>query len=140
MTAVPDLVAFITARLDDDEQVASDLPGDGWPVHDNRVLRMRIPGGETSQGLYWPDRWNPVRVLDDIAVKRRILDLHGRMTITTGHPYFNDAHLTTEPMILCKSCEPESMWRREKSWPCRTLRLLALPYARHPDYRPEWTL
>lgn len=56
-------------------------------------------------------RWDPARVLVECDAKRRIVELH---------PEHGWSH-----------CEGESL-------PCPTLRLLALPYAEHPDYREEW--
>lgn len=79
---------------------------------------------------------------DPVVVEalRAVVALHGRMSILPGHPMFNDAHLTRMPMTLCRSCEPETMWRRERSWPCRTLRAIAAIWSDHPDCRPEWSL
>lgn len=37
----------------------------------------------------------------------------------------------------CASCGTPYEWPTD--YPCPTLRLLALPYAAHPDYRQEWT-
>lgn len=72
------------------------------------------------------------------AAHTAILDLHDRMSIQPGHPMFNDAHLTTESMVLCQSCEPETMFRRARSWPCRTAQALAVAYQHRPGYREEW--
>lgn len=109
-----DLIAFLHARLDEFEKQLEETE-----CHDFSEA--------------W---WAQLRA--DVAAKRQIIELHGRMSIWPNHPQFNDAHLTTEPMVLCLSCVPETMWRRARSWPCRTLRALALPYAEHPDYREEW--
>ena len=38
----------------------------------------------------------------------------------------------TEKITRCGTCP------KEDSRPCRALRLLALPYAHHPAYQPEW--
>lgn len=54
----------------------------------------------------------------DVEAKRLLLELH---------PY---AGLLSAP----ESCEPCVV----VPGPCPTLRLLALPYAGHPDYRDEW--
>jgi hypothetical protein len=59
--------------------------------------------------------------------KRRIIELHAVDTypfgdIPTGGPY--------DP-ALCQTCENEAV-------PCRTLRLLALPYADREGYREAW--
>lgn len=61
-------------------------------------------------------RHSPFRVLSDVAVKLDLLKLHGAEA--GQHPDFcgHDKH----------------------ELPCPTLRLLARPYADHPDYREEW--
>lgn len=74
----------------------------------------------------------------DITVKRQLAELHGVMLIYPGHPHFSDAHLTREPMRLCRSCEPPRQFRRAESWPCETLKALAVPFAERPGYRDEW--
>lgn len=149
-----DLVAFLTARLDEEEQLARiaaapDSSGVWTYVHGPHEIKVVNALGYhviehcddgadiTSTGMHIA-HWDPARVLQELEAKREIVRLHGRMSVQPGHPYFNDAHLTTDPMVLCRSCEPERMWRRERSWPCRTLRTLALPYAGHPDYDEAW--
>lgn len=82
-----DLVAFLRARLDEDE---------------------RDPGG-----------WSPARVLAEVDAKRRIL---------AEHPWRHEPDWPSGRQ--CRQCATEH--------PCTTLRLLALPYAGHPDYREEW--
>jgi hypothetical protein len=49
----------------------------------------------------------------ECEAKRRIVELH-----------------RAKDNGFCTHCN----WK----WPCVTLRLLALPYADHPDYQPEW--
>ena len=56
-----------------------------------------------------------LRAMAEREAKRRIVELHH----TAGRSG------------LCDECH-------SKVWPCPTLRLLALPYADHPDYREEW--
>ncbi|TDD79004.1 DUF6221 family protein [Actinomadura rubrisoli] len=62
-------------------------------------------------------RHDPARVVAEVEVKRRLLDLHTRSN-GTG---------------VCQACG-ESV--REGG--CTTLRLLAMPYADHPAYRKTW--
>lgn len=86
-----DLVAFLLARLAEDEQTLSALPS--WA----------LTGIESAAG--YEMREYIERGLKDIAAKRRILAKHA-----IEHPG------------------------------CATLKLLALPYSSHPDYREEWLL
>lgn len=60
------------------------------------------------------------------------MKLHGRATLRAGGgaQYYATA-------TVCRSCEPDHQFP-ELSWPCPTLRLLALPYEGRPGYRAEW--
>ncbi len=61
------------------------------------------------------------RLVADCGSKRRVVLQHGRVDIGGR----------LQPLV-CISCGPTA------SWPCLTLRLLALPYVGHPDYRRGW--
>jgi hypothetical protein len=63
------------------------------------------------------------RLMVECDAKRRIVEAHRweEIDYEDGSP-------------LC-STDCEDCWQRP---PCHTLRLLALPYADHPDYREEW--
>lgn len=117
-----DLIAFLSARLDEDERatrsVAADY-GDTWTVAGEDWVRgsngadvISEPGAPTAHMA----RHDPARVLREIEAKRQILALHG-------------GDLAKQSMF-CGHCEHDT--------PCPTLRLLALPYADHPDYRDVW--
>lgn len=75
-------------------------------------LRVRVEDREHIA------RHDPARVLAECEAKRRIVARH-------------DAHLGHEPT---PHIVPRLKWREG----CDTLRLLALPYADHPDFREEW--
>lgn len=129
MTALT-LADFLRARLDEDEAVAREATPGPWRV-DNPGFPEAIvdPAGEAIvSGSRWGGeapvfasgedakhiaRHDPARVLADVEAKRRIVDLHPNM------------------LGWCQGCASEA-------YPCRTLTLLALPYADHPDYRQEW--
>ncbi|MFF1341120.1 DUF6221 family protein [Streptomyces sp. NPDC058290] len=72
---------------------------------------------------------DPARVLAEVDAKRRLLTVHARDT--------------TYSFSGCVTCDAGDnscgcMGGSPYDYPCETLRLLALPYADHPDYRPEW--
>jgi hypothetical protein len=67
-------------------------------------------------------RHDPARVLAEVDAKRRIIEQHHCSGVTCPR-----CSLGTE--------DGEVVFERD---PCGTLRLLALPYAGHPDYRGEW--
>lgn len=94
-----ELVEFLKARLDEDEQVAKATVMDGisfWTAQDS-WLGLAAPVVAHAQ------RHDPARVLAEVEAKRLQLALH-------------------------KECDAS----------CYVVRVLALPYASHPDYREEW--
>lgn len=73
-------------------------------------------------------RHDPARVLAECVAKRRIVELHSRYECdTAGYP----GHERCGEIAVCDKCD-------DARFPCDTLRLLALPYADHPDWREEW--
>jgi len=119
---VSDLTEFLLARIAEDEAVA----------------REQAATTQTGIALEWErdvdygERYltiDPARILAECEAKRRIVDLHATAAVwqlecpTCAVGAFED-HGTAEV-----DREPH---------PCGTLRALALPYADHPDYRPEW--
>lgn len=138
-----DLVQFLRARLDEDEQIAtravspvSDCPPSpkwnallesvrrGWEIFtDQRRLVVASVGESDARHIA---RHDPARVLAEVDAKRQILDLHAPED-------------TADPFDGCRTCS----WRDYMDvlhvrWPCPTLRLMLIPYADHPDYRAEW--
>lgn len=63
---------------------------------------------------------------DGEATRRQLAECEAKRRIVEEHPQF-----VSEGMSYCETCERSTS-------PCNTLRLLALPYADHPDYREEW--
>lgn len=141
-----DLVAFLRARLDEDEQVARaacEYAEATWLLDEEfgeTVLwwppEPRIAEKERQHGLpVVSDEWrgqtiesggtriaphiarhDPARVLREVEAKRRLLyqfEHHG-----------NSVRATVAPST-------GGVWDD-------LLRMLALPYADHPDYREEW--
>jgi hypothetical protein len=123
-------VEFLLARVTDLEAVAREATPGPWDV--GEFDGKRIADSEHIA------TWDPAFVLAWCAAVRQVALLHCPMSITKEHPQFNDAHLTIEPMTICRSCEPETMFRRAKSYPCRTLLALCQPYADRPGFDPHW--
>ena len=108
-----DLGDFILNRITDDEAAARDLLRRAQEVE----LTLRSPkwlGGLVPGGHSWGDvELMAARVLAECESKRRILTLCGV-----------DPH---RPGALLVRVQADAV-----------VRLLALPYAGHPDYREEW--
>lgn len=111
-----DIGTFLNARLNEDEQLAQDA--DTSPEMITGIPRSYA----AAPVAFHIARHNPPRVLADVDAKRRIIRWH------FGQP--NDTTPYGEPVTICH-CGYDL--------PCTTLRLLALPYADHPDYQQEWT-
>lgn len=126
-----DLIAFLLARLDEDEQVAraaAELADAGtWAASpEGQVHDPSAPGRGWHYLAVGPDhrslddigvhiaRWDPARVLAEVEAKRRMIDER-----PTGAQF------------------PDMEGGYESGWE-DCFRYLALPYASHPDYREEW--
>lgn len=154
-----ELIQFLCDRLNEDEAAALPWPEDqrNWEVRGARYVTYAASpaqeqvtainvGGDGALG--WERisvkrdseqklgehiaRHDPARVLHEIDAKRQLVKLHGRATLRAGGGAQHYATAT-----VCRSCEPDLQFP-ELSWPCATLRLLALPYADRPGYHEEW--
>lgn len=135
-----ELTEFLLARLDEDERLAGeqDLERVGDPYSDGSGIANRdgFPsypwGSEGTELQFMAGPGHPSRVLAEVAARRRIVEMHTPKGRTGLH--------------LCPVCVSWEMWLSQEPGgalplddaPCDTLRLLALPYAEHPDYRQEW--
>lgn len=109
------LVEFLLARIAEDEAVAVATRGNWnalpWKASDRGIAGpVDGPFGHAAVVI------DPARVLAECEAKRRIVELH--------------PSVIDDGQTVCSEEQAE--------WPCPTLRLLALPYADHPDYRDEW--
>jgi hypothetical protein len=109
---VDDLVAFLRARLDEDERVARAAAGhhvfDGTGIVVEHYATGTRSSGVPSHVARQLARWDPARVLAEVEAKRQLVNFFARM-----------------PEMSYDSAE----WG---------LMLLALPYVGHPDYQQEW--
>ncbi|MGI5171892.1 DUF6221 family protein [Spirillospora sp. CA-253888] len=136
-----DLVAFLLARLDEDEQAARDAGGDRWHIGDavdptkpcNVHTFPDVRGVAQECGWLHAEhiaRHAPERVLAEVEAKRRIIAEHSLRPA--------EELLTGAPEFGCETCHDHSEYGiRPRGW-CETLRLLSLPYADRPGYREEW--
>jgi hypothetical protein len=144
-----DLVAFLRARLDEDEGAARMAAAPAWFLgsteHDDK-RSVRYTGPSTLHpGQEWDyfiadhvdladanhmARHDPARVLREVAAKRAILARH--------RPWWDDyvdgdgiERATRE----CRECRPPGT---PDNWPCYTIKVLAAVFSDHPGYRDEW--
>lgn len=144
------IAAFIEARLAEDEATARAATAGPWLIDEgdekpDHSLTIKggpdqlpdVPGRETV--VYSPYIWDetrpdfahiarhdPARVLAEIAAKRAVVKEHAP---------------ADSIVMICRTCSRRDLseWYGEY-FPCPTLRLLAAPYADHPNFRPEWRL
>ena len=129
-----DLVEFLTARLNEDEQAARAADDDlGYLIG---AVEYSYPKEEVDERHAL--RHAPPRVLAEVDAKRRILDEHA-LTVEKGDadPYDSSTgeRRLAEYSVTCAVCGWAS---DDRTSACRTLRLLALPYADHPNYDEAW--
>lgn len=137
MTPTADLITWLLARLDEDEQVALAAAGEwgnGLPatIHpDPTVFRTVTRGtGQVCGSILAADaehiaRHDPVRVLREVDAKRQIIKL-----------YENALHAHRDgPVIERNRIQDEAAVDVLGV----AVYLLALPYADHPDYQADWT-
>lgn len=111
------IIKFLTARLDEDEKTAHALLCAAKIM--NASPDFYGAGGPAAES-YWRI-FNTARTLSDTYAKLRIVRWHCKQR--------DDTTPWGDPVQICH-CGYDL--------PCSTLRLLALPYASHPDYREEW--
>ena len=129
------LTEFLTARLDEDEAEALYVTGDyahhatEWKCWSTGVLDTGAPWPDGSHALgdgplvYHIIRWDPARVLAEVAAKRAILE-----RVDDQEQPLSDGHW--------ESTGYDEYWVADRE--PELLRLLAQPYASHPDFDPAW--
>ena len=142
-----DIVEFLTARLDEDEQIAraaaGPVPRDRWSTlswyngefENGETARVDVQGRaagpisslgalERAHGEHIA-RHDPAHVLRAIAANRAIVALH-RPKLIEG----KNADGDDREELFCGSCV--------ELWPCDTAKYSASVYADHPDYDERW--
>lgn len=156
-----DLVEWLRAQLDSDEQAAMTAAaqaGPNWIVayYDNSDQFADGVDGDNGEVIGSGDvavpeaehiaRWDPARVLREVEKTRRILDLHPHQRFTeplsASSPFEEDRRPAFDEVpryVGCKNCNWDAaMEELRPGWWCETVRLLASPYSDRPDYRDEW--
>jgi hypothetical protein len=78
-------------------------------------------------------RWNPWRVLSSCVAKRLILAAHRDVGPGLDRRAEPDRTLKAHACSTCGQYDEYAI-----DWPCYTLRVLALDWVEHPEYRVEW--
>jgi hypothetical protein len=118
---VEDLVQWLRAQLDEDEQTAREASNRRWLVQDN-IIEL-YPEREDDGFMSWPTRsdarhaanWEPARVLREIDAKRQILGRYEELR-----------------------ADKSGIGDVEEEYQYFLLRLLAAVYEDRPGWRKEW--
>lgn len=154
------LVEFLIARLAEDEAVAGAATPGPWhhdPVRDDEPGRLEVVlAGETILASTGPStgpgadaqsapdaahiaRHDPARILREVAVKRRIVELH--RSGVAWNPILGDCVVCAFEEQASEDSDGEvSYYRSSEGWPCPTIRALASVYADHPDFDQAWVV
>lgn len=127
MTDQQAITGFITARLDEDHQIAyqaQGILGTPTPWWTWRHLRNRFGTSITRADALHIEHHSPARVLREVEAKRALVSVHHARD-SWGH---------------CMGCGTDidgALFMAIDD--CPVLRHLAAVYADHEDYNPEWS-
>lgn len=128
------LTEFLLARIADDENTAACAGhGNGLVFHDWNAEWVQVELPDNARPIYDVRHirtFSPERVLAECEAKRRIVDEHESREVASL-----DRETWAQTFTVCGRCR---VGERQIVAPCPTLRLLALPYADHPDYDQSW--
>lgn len=149
-----DLVAFLKSALDQDEQdarAAVESGLDRWAADpgDRHQIRLDDRPGAPRLGavVAWTvaaaqvphiARWDPARVLAEVAAKRAILELHQIEITEIRGPRFDEYSgrpLEREWEVNCAVCGWAGL---DPATACATLRALVAPFASRAGFDPSW--
>lgn len=122
-----DLVEFLRDRIAEDESVARAASLNPYGDPADRMDWDYGPGSGRDMTPAQDElhrQWSPWRVLAEVAAKRRIMD---RAEVVSGMDLQIESEWGTRGSVP---------WDEDEG--VHLLRILALPYADHPDHREEW--
>jgi hypothetical protein len=154
-------VEFLTARLNEDEQVAvaaapsyrrghrtdvwEAVPAVGPPSEVRSAAQTAVVRGTWPHEAAHISRHDPARVLADVAAKRAILAEHEPRVVVDG--YIQGEAKRRQACAVCVEFYDDensgglvTREREHRDFPCDTIRALVRPYADHPDFDSTWTV
>ena len=123
--ATMNLDEFLLARIAEDNRVAVDAAGDGPGTWTADLVGNGPAGPASAEHVV---RHDPARVIAECAARRRIV-----LACREARP--ETKFLGTRPEGMA---DFPTVAHGQHQLAAVTLALLALPYADHPHYRPEW--
>jgi len=116
---------FLLARIGEDEALAQ-------RAIDAHSAQHRWTEGDLPDGRHFA-HWDPWRVLSGCVAKRLIIAAHRDVGPGLDRRADPDRALKAHACSTCGQYDEFAI-----AWPCYTLRVLALDWVEHPDYRHEW--
>jgi hypothetical protein len=132
VTAVDELLAFVTARLSEEERDAREAGAEEvWQEDGATVIR----GHPTYQVVDWvyDDRARHIARQDPRATIARVAALRALVAPHERIEEYGEA--------MCRQCSYPSETSGDLTggyWPCDTLRHVAAIWGWHPDFREAW--
>lgn len=133
------LVDFLRARLDDEQTARAAggrwlvLPGKNWVTAPSAKQQPdpdhRVAVAPRTKELIHIARHDPARVLREVDAKRDLIRLAFEYAASVDEEWGCGHNADQIAAGHCAWLRPDEL---------TTLRLLALPYQAHPDFRPEW--
>lgn len=128
------IVEFLLARYAEHEQAARAASPGPWSPDEDGYEVLAVDGIEVAKGFALSSPQlratvqhialnDPAYVLADLVAKRVIAERHCMVPV----------NMPGDGEMACLECGSGPVNR-----PCQTIRLLALPFAAHPDYDPAW--
>jgi hypothetical protein len=117
--AVADLLAYVEARLAENEAAMRDLLLPAADASSGAPIAARIAPAEIGPGL-------PLRLSAVMAGLRAVLSLHFPVWPDEGEP-------------LCHVCGDPDLEMARAPWPCSTLLVIAREFAEHPGFDGSWS-
>lgn len=134
-TKTQTLTDFLLARFMDDEETCAFAPVGTYRMErlDGREERREA---DAQKMMDYVHRFQPDWMMQDVRAKRKIVALHAKAGRVGQWP----KTFGPEPSQCESGCGHPAITgvHGPQPFPCATLRALALPYAEHPDYNPEW--
>lgn len=124
-SAMATLRDFLLARIAEEESLAQQ-------AIDAHGTDHRWEPADPADGPHFA-HWNPWRILSACVAKRLIIAAHRDVGPGLDRRAQPDRALKPH---ACSTCGQFDEYAIE--WPCYTLRVLALDWVDHPEYRTEW--
>lgn len=163
-----DIIAFLRARLDEDEQIARDAAGATWGVGSTQKVEWgpMKPWSEGTyrdvQGQIWPQQWtdDASHIYSSAPEKRMVADMTDSYARPKNKPnaqhiarwdparvlaevaFKRDLLVWCERSLFDDDAQPsfDDGWDSSKYAARDFLQSMATLYKSHPDYDPAWVL